>query len=373
MLTQLGAERIGLRTASVTDGRDGEAVVPYTALLYESNGQTAVYVATGTLTFTRAFVTVDAINGDVVIVKSGVTPGQRVATDGARGAARRPERRRGRDLMRWIVHTSLRFRFVVAGLACVLLYFGVISIGHQKVDAFPEFAPVSVEVQTACLGLSPAEVEQLTTIPLEQSLHGVPGVYDIRSDSEPQLSAIFMYFHSGYDVPARPPARPGAAAGDRAGAAHLVRPAADVPDRVGDQPGDAGRRHRPEHEPHGPVAGSRSTRIRPRLMDVPGVANVAIWGYRDKQIMVEADPATMAEDDVSLDNLMSGGRRRGGQRRAQVHQRRGGRLAGHHHDAGTSSSPCTTSSRSTPRSRWRRCRCSRAGTASSSRSATSPT
>jgi Cu/Ag efflux pump CusA len=61
---------------------------------------------------------------------------------------------------------------VVAGLACVLPYFGVIAIGQQKVDAFPEFAPASVEIQTSCLGLSPAEVEQLTTIPLEQALHG---------------------------------------------------------------------------------------------------------------------------------------------------------------------------------------------------------
>ena len=66
--------------------------------------------------------------------------------------------------MRWIVRTSLRFRYVVAGLALVLLYFGAIAVGHQKVDVFPEFAPVSVEIQTACLGLSPAEVEQLTTI-----------------------------------------------------------------------------------------------------------------------------------------------------------------------------------------------------------------
>jgi Cu/Ag efflux pump CusA len=101
--------------------------------------------------------------------------------------------------MRWIVRTSLRFRYVVAGLAFILLYFGSIAVGHQKVDVFPEFAPVSVEIQTACLGLSPAEVEQLTTIPLEQALHGVPGVYDIRSDSEPQLSAIFLYFRSGTD------------------------------------------------------------------------------------------------------------------------------------------------------------------------------
>src|SRR6516164_7923761 len=101
--------------------------------------------------------------------------------------------------MRWIVATSLRFRYFVAGLAFVLLYFGAISIGHQKIDVFPEFAPVSVEIQTSCLGLSPEEVEQLTTVPLEQALQGVPGVYDVRSDSEPQLSAIWLYFHGGTD------------------------------------------------------------------------------------------------------------------------------------------------------------------------------
>ncbi|HTU74530.1 MAG TPA: hypothetical protein VMG38_13525 [Trebonia sp.] len=83
VLTQLGAARIGLHTAPVAGASGGQATLPYTALLYEPNGQAAVYVATGTLTFTRAFVTVDRITGNVVIVKSGVTPGQRVATDGA--------------------------------------------------------------------------------------------------------------------------------------------------------------------------------------------------------------------------------------------------------------------------------------------------
>jgi hypothetical protein len=83
VLTQLGAERIGLQTAPVTGASGGQATLPYAALLYEPNGQAAVYVATGRLTFTRAFVTVDAITGNDVIVKSGVTAGQRVATDGA--------------------------------------------------------------------------------------------------------------------------------------------------------------------------------------------------------------------------------------------------------------------------------------------------
>ena len=83
MLTPLGAQRIGLRIAAVTAGSGGTATFPYAALLYEPNGQAAVYVATGTLTFTRAFVAVDTITGNVVVVKSGVAPGQRVATDGA--------------------------------------------------------------------------------------------------------------------------------------------------------------------------------------------------------------------------------------------------------------------------------------------------
>lgn len=83
VLTQLGAQRIGLETATVSAGPGGEAAFPYTALLYEPNGQAAVYVTNGTLTFTRHFVTVGAISGNQVTVTSGVTPGDHVVTDGA--------------------------------------------------------------------------------------------------------------------------------------------------------------------------------------------------------------------------------------------------------------------------------------------------
>jgi len=82
-LTQLGATRIGLETVPVTVGQAGNAEFPYTALLYEPNGQPAVYVTSGTLTFTRHFVTVAVIGGGMVIVKSGVTPGDRVVTTGS--------------------------------------------------------------------------------------------------------------------------------------------------------------------------------------------------------------------------------------------------------------------------------------------------
>src|SRR5205085_8037987 len=102
--------------------------------------------------------------------------------------------------MRPIVYLSLRFRYLVIAGAVVLMFFGVQTLGHQKVDVFPEFAPVTVEIQTACLGLSPSEVESLVTVPLETSMQGIPGVSEVRSQSVPQLSAIFLYFRGGTDV-----------------------------------------------------------------------------------------------------------------------------------------------------------------------------
>jgi Cu/Ag efflux pump CusA len=69
--------------------------------------------------------------------------------------------------MRWIVQTSLRFRYLVVFLAAVLMIFGVVRLGNSSVDVFPEFAPPKVEIQTLSMGLSPTEVEELVTVPLE--------------------------------------------------------------------------------------------------------------------------------------------------------------------------------------------------------------
>ena len=206
--------------------------------------------------------------------------------------------------MRWIVATSLRFRYAVVGFAIALLYFGTQLIGHQKIDVFPEFAPVSVEIQTACLGLSPSEVEALTTVPLEAALRGVPGVYDIRSDSEPELSAIFMYFRGGTDVLR---ARQLVQEKLQTAAPTLptwcdppqMYPIVSATSRVM-QVGLTSKTVSPMD-----LSMIAQWTIRPRLMDVPGVANVAIWGNRPKQIMVEGNPKLMAEHNIALDQLMT--------------------------------------------------------------------
>jgi hypothetical protein len=82
VLTPLGVARIGLQTAAAT-ASGTRTIVPEGALLYEANGQTAVYTQTSPLIYTIRFITVVTINGDQVVVGSGLAPGTVVVTQGA--------------------------------------------------------------------------------------------------------------------------------------------------------------------------------------------------------------------------------------------------------------------------------------------------
>ena len=85
VLTPAGARRIGVQAAPVAAVQPGTSmtVIPYAALLYEPDGRTTVYLATAPLVYTRRFITVDHIVGNLVYVSQGLTPGMRVATAGA--------------------------------------------------------------------------------------------------------------------------------------------------------------------------------------------------------------------------------------------------------------------------------------------------
>jgi Cu/Ag efflux pump CusA len=93
-------------------------------------------------------------------------------------------------MMRWIVASSLKFRFLVIASAAALMYFGIGQLRSMPVDVFPEFAPPLVEVQTISIGLSAVEVESLVTIPLEEAFNGLPGLDVMRSKSVQDLSSI---------------------------------------------------------------------------------------------------------------------------------------------------------------------------------------
>src|ERR671914_1938289 len=104
--------------------------------------------------------------------------------------------------MRWIVASSLRFRFLVVLAAAALMAFGAAELRRDaKVDVFPEFAPPRVEIQTPTLGLSAAEVEEFVTVPLEEQLNGVAGLRLVPPSPFPPPSPVTLLFQRGNDPP----------------------------------------------------------------------------------------------------------------------------------------------------------------------------
>ena len=103
-------------------------------------------------------------------------------------------------MLQTIVRWSLQNRPVVVVLSLMLLAGGIITSYRSRLDAFPEFAPPQVTVQTEASGLSAEEVEQLVTLPLEQSIVGIPGLATIRSRSIQGLSAITVVFRDNVDL-----------------------------------------------------------------------------------------------------------------------------------------------------------------------------
>src|SRR3954454_24818854 len=104
------------------------------------------------------------------------------------------------SLMRWVVRSSLRYRHLVVVLGALTMALGIVTLPDNRVDVFPEFAPPRVVIQTACLGLSTSDVEQLVTVPLEQAFNGLDGLDEMRSKSVPQLSSVELIFDADVDL-----------------------------------------------------------------------------------------------------------------------------------------------------------------------------
>ena len=82
VLTPQGAQRAGIQTAlAAPAGRGGQAMVPYSALLYQSDGSSVIYTVTGPLTYTLMPVAVVRIQGGDVYL-TGLAPGTLVVTVG---------------------------------------------------------------------------------------------------------------------------------------------------------------------------------------------------------------------------------------------------------------------------------------------------
>ena len=172
------------------------------------------------------------------------------------------------------------------------------AAASAPVDVLPEFSPPYAEVQTEALGLSAEEVEQLITVPLEADLlNGVEGVEVIRSKSLPGLSSIVLVFEAGRDV-----YRERQLIEERLTQAHALPHVSKPPTLL--QPLSSSSRVLMIGLSSEELSGIEQSVIahwvlRPKLLGVPGVANVSVWGMRDQQLQVQVDPERLRQPRAS--------------------------------------------------------------------------
>src|SRR6266545_3335830 len=208
------------------------------------------------------------------------------------------------EMMHWIIGSSLRLRLLVVPVAAGLMLLGITQLRSAPVDVLPEFNPPLVDIQTEALGLSAEEVEQLVTVPLEQDLlNGVAFLDQIRSQSLPGLSRIELIFQPGTDVlkarqlvQERLVQAPGGIP-NVSKAPSMLQPLSSTGRvmMIGLSSKDVSLID---------MSVLARWKIRPRLMGVPGVANVAIWGQRERQLQVQVDPQKLRGQGISLDQVI---------------------------------------------------------------------
>jgi Cu/Ag efflux pump CusA len=206
--------------------------------------------------------------------------------------------------MRWLVTCCLELRWAVVLGALALSVAGYVSLRDAPVDAFPEFAPPLVEVQTEAPGLSALEVEQLVTQPLENALNGTPGLKTLRSKSVLGLSSVVMIFGAGEDV-----LRARQFVQERLGRAAPQLPLAVRPPAMLSPLSATSRLMKvgitSETMSQMEMSDVVKWTIRPKLLAVPGVANVAVWGERVRQLRVEVEPEELAALGFGVDEVVA--------------------------------------------------------------------
>jgi len=206
-------------------------------------------------------------------------------------------------MFKWLLESSLQNRLVVLAAGVVLLAYGAFTLSRTPVDVFPDLNKPTVTLMTEAGGMAAEEVEQLITFPLETAMNGLPGVEAVRSVSSAGLSFVYVTFGWTTDV-----YRARQMVSERLSAMEGTIPDGIVP-RMGPVssimgeilqiaiPVDVAR--------ISPMAVREYADwvLRPRLMAIPGVAQVIPIGGEVRQFQVQPDTARMAELGISMEQL----------------------------------------------------------------------
>ncbi|SIO62516.1 cobalt-zinc-cadmium resistance protein CzcA [Singulisphaera sp. GP187] len=202
-----------------------------------------------------------------------------------------------------LIDFSLKNRFVVLLLGGVLIVLGVRAAIYLPLDAFPDTTPVQVQINTTAPELAPEEIERQITFPVEMALGGLKGLEDVRSISKFGLSQVVAIFEDGTDIYfARQQIN------ERLGEVQLPKDIErPLMGPVATGLGEVFHYILTSENPEYDLAELRAIQdwvVRPRLLRVPGVAEVNPWGGLAKQFEVRVDPIKLAKYGLSLDEVI---------------------------------------------------------------------
>lgn len=205
--------------------------------------------------------------------------------------------------MNTLIKTALQFRLLVIVLAVALIVVGVRTSDDVPLDVFPEFAPPLVEIQTEAPGIATEDVESLITVPIENAVNGIPFVQTVRSKSVLGLSSVRMIFEPGMDLlVARQLVQ------ERLALASSTLPMVARPPVILPPLSSLSRCLKiglwSDTQTQMDMTVLTKWTIRPRLMAIAGVANVAVWGEKEPQLQVVVDPDRLRANNITLDSVL---------------------------------------------------------------------
>ena len=206
-------------------------------------------------------------------------------------------------MFEYIIHASLKQRLIVVGVSLLLVIYGALTVRQMPVDVFPDLNKPTVTLMTEAGGMAPEEVEQLVTFPVESSMNGMPGVTRVRSVSGVGLSIVYVEFEWGSDI-----YRNRQQVSERLNLVREQLPEGIVPQLgpissiMGEilliaLPAD------PEKVSPMQVREYADWVMRPRLLTIPGIAQVIPIGGEVRQYRVELKPAQLQALGIEREKL----------------------------------------------------------------------
>lgn len=205
-------------------------------------------------------------------------------------------------MLKKITMRAIEARYLVIVLAVIIMLAGLKWIPETPMDVFPEFSPVKVEIQTEAPGLSSFDTEQFVSIPLEHAMNGIPHLKTLRSKSVLGLSSVVMLFDSEVNL-----AQARQAVQERLLLVTPRLPALAKPPMLLPALSSLSRVLKIGLTSEQHTIETLSTKalwlIRPKLMAIPGVANVAIWGLREPELQIQYDPIKLSYYRLSVSQV----------------------------------------------------------------------